>query len=337
MSVVEQQAAKRKSASLIEEIEQEQAGLELSKLETETANKLLVKKVKNFDKKNFYFFDENKNTKNYLADRSKERQLQMRLQKHGMENKLILRKKGKGKNNFVLQGGTAFFHKLTTEHADQRNKTELLVFETQMMHDIHEILNSRDSDEFYYNILSIQRVGPVLIREGFRHLLEDQFRGNISKMAKAFLVLNRIASVDATTDKHLQQTETQKQMNEKGLSFCECSDCWVLNALKLVMLGLRDPLLFMRECLASLRDIEECKKMGRVYDVAIKIAEKRQQKQSKSVVKVDSEIQRQQSSITDQWGRKRMSRILEGNAVARSVREGTRMEFLKTTLAGYFK
>ena len=67
-------------------------------------------------------------------------------------------------------------------------------------------------------------------------------------------------------------------MNAEGLSFCECSDCWVLNSLKLVMLGLRDPILFMRECLGSLRDIEECKKMGKVYDVAIKIAEKRTQK-----------------------------------------------------------
>ena len=73
MEVVETQAKKRKSESLIAEIEQEQAGVELSKLETETGNKLLVNKVKNFDKKNFYFFDENKNTKNYLEDRSKER------------------------------------------------------------------------------------------------------------------------------------------------------------------------------------------------------------------------------------------------------------------------
>jgi len=77
-----------------------------------------------------------------------------------------------------------------------------------MMHDIHELFNSRDSEELYWNFLSIKRVGNILIREGFRHLLIDQFKGDVVKMSKAFLVLNRIAKIDEAEQKHANMTTT---------------------------------------------------------------------------------------------------------------------------------
>ena len=96
-------------------------------------------------------------------------------------------------------------------------------------------------------------------------------------MAKQFTCLKKISNIDADSDKHSNMTETQKYISEEGLSFCECSDCWVLNNLKLIMLGLKDPVQFLKQCLATLRDIEESQKMGKAFKILSDIGERKKQ------------------------------------------------------------
>ena len=69
-------------------------------------------------------------------------------------------------------------------------------------------------------------------------------------------------------------TETQRQISEEGLSFCECSDCWVINNLKLIMLGLKDSIFFLKQCLATLQDLEKSQKMGKAFEILTKIGER---------------------------------------------------------------
>ena len=109
-------------------------------------------------------------------------------------------------------------------------------------------------------------------------------------------------------------------MNAEGLSFCTCSDCWVLNSLKLVLLGLKEPNIFLQECLDTIRDVETCKKMGKVYTLAVKIAEKREQRKNPFLAKRDNS--------PDFLARKKMSRMLNEGDISRKLIEGERLSYL---------
>jgi hypothetical protein len=63
-------------------------------------------------------------------------------------------------------------------------------------------------------------------------------------------------------------------MSAEGLSFCKCSACWVLNSLKLVMMGLKDSINWLDSCYEILLDIDEAKRMGKAFTILEKYGEK---------------------------------------------------------------
>lgn len=64
------------------------------------------------------------------------------------------------------------------------------------MHDVHQLLNSYETGEYYFNLSVIRRVGPVLLREGLRHIYSDSFKHDVQLMANSYFVLRKIAQVD---------------------------------------------------------------------------------------------------------------------------------------------
>ena len=138
------------------------------------------------------------------------------------------------------------------------------------MYDIHNLLNSSDALEYQSHLRAIKTVGSVLLREGFRNIFIDTFKSDITHMAKSYLCLRKIAAVDDNNDKHQNMTETQKQMSAEGLSFCECSDCWVTNSLKLLMMGLKDTLNWLIQCKVTLSAIEKSKNEGKGFVILAK-------------------------------------------------------------------
>ena len=102
-----------------------------------------------------------------------------------------------------------------------------------MKEDLINTLSTKTSEDLELQIKVIKRVGSVLLREGFRLLLQEEHKRDIKDFIISYTTLDTIAFYHEE---------------------------WVNNSLKFTLLGVKDPLVFLCQCYDKLLMIEKMKK-----------------------------------------------------------------------------
>ena len=102
-----------------------------------------------------------------------------------------------------------------------------------MIEDVQEILQCEEPEYLAVKVSLIKQTGSVLIREGFRLILRDDHDSDIMSFIHRYKLLH--------------------QINKIG-------DEWLENSLKFVIMGIKDPLVFLCQCVDKLNLIEVSKK-----------------------------------------------------------------------------
>ena len=106
------------------------------------------------------------------------------------------------------------------------------IFEEQMKEDIMDVLNRETAEGMLLQIRIIKRIGSILLREGFRLLLWEEHKRDINDFINSYRVL---------------------------ISLVFYHEEWVTNSLKFVILGVKDPLVFLCQAYDKLLIIEKMK------------------------------------------------------------------------------
>ena len=94
-------------------------------------------------------------------------------------------------------------------------------------------LECEHSEDLVVKVNMMKQIGSVLLREGFRLILREDHSNEIMEFINSFKLLQDIMRI---------------------------GDEWLINSLKFLIIGVKDPLVFLCQCIEKMRMIELSRK-----------------------------------------------------------------------------
>ena len=190
--------------------------------------------------------------------------------------------------------------------AEQKRESErqrvYFLGEQQLIEDVQTTLQCSESEVLKDKVTIIKQSGSVLLREGLRLLLREEHRNDIQSFINSYKLLAEVVKI---------------------------GDDWLENSLKFVIMGVKDPLVFLCQCIEKLQLIEESKKADLR---SFKILSKYKARQMPPAHIINT-IQQHNENLV----KRRKSNVVDPAHMQSMLRKSAVTLYIREKLSSYFK
>ena len=167
-----------------------------------------------------------------------------------------------------------------------------------------ETLGSEDAEMLEDKVSIIKRSGSVLIREAMRIILRDDHRNEILEFINSYKLLSEIVKI---------------------------GDQWLENSLKFVIMGIKDPLVFLVQCIEKMRLIERIRRSEtRSFQILQKY-----EREKRNLPTVD-QVNKMKKNEKISQNRRRHSNVINADTLKKLLKKSDAAMFIKDKLSSYF-